>query len=146
VKYLELDASTIHGRRYAAALVGSQIFNDSNPYDFLRGIGFNVCHKTLKVNRSFIIDDGAHNDTIKIKLEHIRICPFIAMREGIEVSVVDYDYSEYPPCGVIAGYEMSFFTLLECGKFKQGEPSLSLSLSPIKADKFEGVRIVEVSQ
>jgi hypothetical protein len=137
MKYLELDARYEWGRKYARTLFGSVVKIDD------------TTAKLLAVNESVetLLADTMHFATsFLLPLSGLNLCPFIAMREGVEVDCSSYNGRIDVKLSSRVGGRFGEYEMKEYGETFNCYGDFRLALTPILANKYEGVRIVEVEE
>lgn len=134
MKLLKLDARFEDARRVARCLAGSQT----------KGNATFLC---VDISRCFVIAEIGYMGTLNIELplDTLKFCPFVAMREGVEVF-----HQETNQCGliesIICGREVWLTKEGDESSVPFGVNNLKLGLYQIERGELEGCEIVEVGE
>jgi hypothetical protein len=158
MKCLELDAMTEWGKKYAKALIDSEChYLECNGYygkeiSNLCGIFCNCTFAITDVSGDCYARDLTTESKIAIPLDKIKLCPFIAMREGIELYFeelyfeVSNSIELYSSrCKIIQNLGGGSFLVDFLDKNRQAKVDNMdyIKINPNLGDEFEGVKIVE---
>lgn len=138
MKLLKLDARFEDARRVARCLVGSA------DVDGLKLIAV-LSRVFVLENDDISVDPFETYHSIKIPIDTIELCPFTAMREGVEVF-----HQETNQCGliesIICGREVWLTQEGDESSIPFGVNDLKLGLYQIERGELDGCEIVEVGE
>ena len=144
MKLLKLDARHNDARKIANCLIGNIACDPKDPY------GFHGKFYASNGFDTFYTEDGygkpySSSHTIYFLADEIRFCPFMAMREGVQVNCQSIDLPFVKGTGRLEGVQNRRYFSLDKGDYYHFN-EIKIDLGPIERGELQGCEIVEVEE